>query len=73
MGQLKPAAWVNFESAPTSASIHKKLATNQGVVGSIPVSRTKIESLQRKLQAFSFVRHPVTVKVGEVNAILMPA
>ena len=32
------------------------LATNQGVVGSIPASRTKNESLQRKLQAFSFCR-----------------
>ena len=30
------------------------MATNQGVVGSIPASRTKNESLQRKLQAFSF-------------------
>ncbi len=32
------------------------MATNQGVVGSIPASRTTLKSLQRKLQAFSFFR-----------------
>jgi hypothetical protein len=43
------------------------LATNQGVVGSIPASRTKTQSLQRKLQAFSFAR--LFYRVSAVNAI----
>jgi hypothetical protein len=53
--------------------IEEKYATNQGVVGSIPASRTKNKSLQRKLQAFSFVRQLFVSWAGALNAILTRA
>ncbi len=47
--------FLNDLDAVESIETKFELTTNQGVVGSIPVSRTKNGSLQRKLQAFSFL------------------
>ncbi|MBP6646424.1 MAG: hypothetical protein KA207_11245, partial [Burkholderiaceae bacterium] len=49
---------INTTDAVVSFGTQFVLTTNQGVVGSIPASRTKkTKSLQRKLQAFSLVVH----------------